>query len=86
MMIECKRCGIEDIALFELAQAQMPEYIKAVGEDMRVSDEEYKTRLEFCFRCDGLAGGVICKHCGCFVQMRALKKNSRCPNPSGKNW
>jgi len=86
--IKCRKCSIEDIALFEQMRAQMPEYIKTVGEALRVSDEEYKKRLELCSECEGLAGGLICRHCGCFVQMRALKNNSHCPNPSasGRSW
>jgi hypothetical protein len=86
--IECRRCSEEELALFERVKAQMPEYLNAVGEDIRASDEEYKARLEICRECEGLAGGVMCKYCGCFVQMRAIKKHNYCPNPNpaAKKW
>jgi len=83
---ECRRCSTDDIDLFEQVKAQMPEYIKTVGEDLRVTDEEYNSRLDFCFECEGLAGGLICKYCGCFVQMRALNKLRHCPSPVVKSW
>jgi hypothetical protein len=85
---ECRRCSEEELALFEQVKAQMPGYIGTVGGDMRVTDEEYRARLEFCYECAGLAGGVMCRYCGCFVQMRALKKHMHCPNPdpADKKW
>jgi len=84
--IKCKRCGAGDIAMFDEVKAQMPEYIKTIGEDMRVTDDEYKARLELCEECEGLAGGLMCKYCGCFVHMRALKKQMNCPSPLTKKW
>jgi len=84
--IECRRCSDEDIALFEQVMAQMPEYIKAVGENIKVADEEYRARLEHCYECEGLAGGTMCRYCGCFVQMRAIKKHMHCPSPLDKKW
>ena len=85
-LTECRRCSTEDIALFEQVNAQMPEYIKTVGEDIRASDAEYTARLESCYECEGLAGGLLCKYCGCFVQMRALNKHRHCPSPSVQHW
>jgi hypothetical protein len=82
----CRRCGADDIILFEQVMAQMPEYIKAVAEDLRVSDEEYRARLAHCYECEGLSGGLTCKYCGCFVQMRAIKKHMRCPSPLTGRW
>ena len=84
--IECKRCSMEDILLTEQVKSQIPLYIAGISEDIRVSDGEYKARLELCFECEGLTGGVMCKYCGCFVQMRALNKNRDCPSPIGKKW
>ena len=84
--LECKRCSMQDILSFEQIKAQIPEYLETVDEDERVTDEQYKTRLAFCFECEGLAFGVMCKYCGCFVQMRALNKHRHCPSPLSKLW
>ena len=86
--IKCKRCSMEDMLAFEQIKEQLPEYIKIkmIDEDTRVTDEEYKSRLEICFECEGLVGGVMCKYCGCFVQMRALSRHRNCPSPLAKNW
>ena len=84
--IECKRCSMEDILSFEQIKTQIPEYLESIDEDVRVTDEEYRVRLELCFECEGLSFGVTCKYCGCFVQMRALNINRHCPSPLIKLW
>ena len=85
-MIECKRCSIDELLSIDQIKAQIPEYLKTVGEDIRVSDEEYKARLDICYQCEGLASGIMCRYCGCFVLMRALNRHRNCPNPIGKLW
>jgi len=84
--IECKRCDMQDMLLTEQVKAQLPKYLDAIDEALRVTDKEYKARLELCFDCEGLTGGVMCKYCGCFVQMRALNKHQHCPSPLNKYW
>ena len=84
--IKCKRCGIEELFPLEQIEKQVIEYAKALDEDLRVTDTEYKSRLEICFDCDGLISGLTCKYCGCFVQIRALNKHRHCPTPSGGLW
>ena len=85
-LIKCKRCNAEDMLLTEQVKAQIPKYLEEIDEKMRVTDKEYQARLELCFECEGLVSGVMCKYCGCFVQMRALIKNTNCPSPLCKRW
>ena len=84
--VPCKRCDMDELLSIEQIRAQIPEYIKAIGEDIRVPDGEYRSRLDICYKCEGLAFGITCKYCGCFVQMRAVNKHRHCPHPSGKLW
>lgn len=60
------------------------EYIKSYSADDRVSDEVYSARLEICKECNQLINGM-CAKCGCFVQLRALKKNAKCAGEE-KYW
>ncbi len=72
----CKKCLIgqeaEDyIALIEKNRAATPARV-------RVSDEEYARRIGLCEACEKLSGPT-CLACGCYVELRALRKNSHCP-------
>ena len=72
----CRRCLLKDIdkdAYF----ANVYEYIASLSEDVRTPQEEYKKRLAQCKTCDSLVNGM-CSQCGCFVEVRAAKKISRC--------
>ena len=53
----------------------MPEREKA-------SDKKYEIRLNCCRECEALAMGT-CLECGCYVELRAMKNNARCPR---KKW
>lgn len=59
-------------------------YIANIPEDDKVSDEEYKRRLEKCRKCDHLLNGM-CRICGCFVEMRAAIAVRHCPG-TDKRW
>jgi hypothetical protein len=48
----------------------------------RSSDELYQERLGICKECDKLNAGT-CLSCGCYVEIRAALKQSRCPD---KKW
>ena len=65
------------------ADTAMIEKYKGVlkPEDM-TSDEEYEKRLSVCQQCEKLNAGT-CMACGCYVELRAAAKISRCPN---KKW
>lgn len=79
-------CRIPKNISFEEIQETIEDYINSLDEDECVSDAIYEERLNFCNQCDGLYGGATCKFCGCFVLVRAKKKNMYCPYPSNIKW
>jgi hypothetical protein len=56
------------------------------GGDASLAKGERDARLDACTRCDELAFGVLCRQCGCFIQIRSLNPRNRCPHPSGNRW
>ena len=83
MKIICKKCLLADIDR-DADTEKLMEYIAAVPEDKRVSEEEYQRRLDLCRQCEQLANGM-CAVCGCYVELRALKPASYCPGEE-KRW
>lgn len=76
----CKKCLIgqqaEDyLALIEKNRAATPAKV-------RISDAEYARRIGICEACEKLSGPT-CMGCGCYVELRALRKDSHCPY---KKW
>lgn len=73
----CRKCLIDD--LDETAYLRsLKEYIESYPEKQRVADEEYRRRLDICLECEELYRGC-CKLCGCYVEVRALKRKGFCP-------
>lgn len=64
---------------------QIEKYIRSLDPEVKVQEDEYAMRLAVCEQCSSLSGG-LCKYCGCFVAVRAIKKIMSCPNPSGERW
>ena len=65
------------------AEMEMIEkYRDAIKLADRVTEEEYERRLAICRTCDKLLAGT-CGACGCYVELRAAAKVSRCPR---KKW
>lgn len=79
----CKRCLIDELDFDEVYE-DIKRYIKEFPADKRVSEEEYSQRLAICRKCDELENG-ICRKCGCFVELRALKKGMYCASEN-KKW
>lgn len=73
----CKKCLLAEIDN-EKILADVKKAIERLGDDMRVSDEEYKRRIDLCLACDKLNEGT-CNACGCYVELRAAAKVSDCP-------
>ena len=76
----CKKCLIgqqaEDyLALIEKNKAATPAKYRA-------SDEVYDRRIAACEGCEKLTGPT-CMACGCYVELRAIRKDSKCPY---KKW
>lgn len=80
-MRECKKCLIREMDDKEAYQ-NMFTYIAQLDEEIKSEAILYENRLDTCKVCDSLINGM-CKHCGCFVEMRASIKHNSCPN---KKW
>ena len=48
-------------------------------------DDELLRRLEACSSCEHLDMNNVCLMCGCYVRIRTLLKDNRCPAPK-KKW
>lgn len=80
-MRECKGCLVRD--LDEKAEFEnMFTYIAQLDEEIKADAVSYEQRLNNCKTCSSLINGM-CKHCGCFVEMRAAITTNKCPN---KKW
>lgn len=72
----CKKCLIgqqaEDYLKFiEKNRAATPAKVKT-------SDEEYARRIGSCEACEKLSGPT-CLACGCYVELRAMRRDTHCP-------
>ncbi len=79
----CKRCLLKDLSSEEYFK-NVYEYISQLPEDIKAPDEVYESRLGECKKCNNLVNGM-CSLCGCFVETRAAKKLSYCPD-TPKHW
>lgn len=79
----CKRCLIDELDFDEVYE-DIKQYIREFPSDKRILEEEYSQRLAICRECDELENG-ICRKCGCFVELRALKKGMYCASED-KKW
>ena len=57
-------------------------HIDIIKEADRSGEELYNKRLDVCRDCEKLNAGT-CLSCGCYVEIRAALKRSKCPN---KKW
>lgn len=72
----CKKCAI---GMDAEAYAQLIEKNRAaLPEKSRASDAEYDRRVSACEECEKRSGPT-CLACGCYVELRALRRDSRCP-------
>ena len=67
-----------------LLQRLLQEWQDALPEEKRTDDAVYAARLGQCKACVHLQGGV-CALCGCYVELRALKRRMYCPD-SPPRW
>jgi hypothetical protein len=73
----CPAC-FDDPQLDEKLLKNAIDYAMALPEDICVGKGEYEKRLRVCSDCENLSRGV-CGRCGCFVLVRARRKNKSCP-------
>lgn len=79
----CRKCLLEDLDEDDFFRA-LKERIAAYPQNKRVGDSEYRRRLDICRGCEQLQNGM-CALCGCYVELRAVKKQSFCPD-IGDKW
>lgn len=79
-------CKIPKNLSLEQAHKNIEDYIASLDKQQCVSDDIYEQRLALCSNCDGLYGGLSCKYCGCFILVRAKRKNKQCPYPYHAKW
>ena len=80
--IPCKRCLLKDLSKDEYFQT-VYEYIESINEEVKTPADEYNRRLALCCSCDNLVNGM-CKLCGCFVEVRSIKRNAHCADTPPK--
>lgn len=83
MQTPCKKCLLAELGETDWSKSLL-EYIAAVPPDMRVEEAVYQERLARCRECDDLVSGM-CRQCGCYVELRALKPDQKCAAPE-KKW
>lgn len=79
----CLRCLLQDMPDEAALAKNMQELIALLPEEKRAPDAVRADRLTACKACDHLNRGM-CALCGCYVELRAAKKNMRCPAVPGK--
>ncbi len=78
----CRRCLLKDMTRDEYFDS-IYAYIQSIQGEERTPEEEYARRLDCCKSCGNLINGM-CRRCGCFVEVRAVKRSQRCPDPNPK--
>lgn len=77
-MNKCKRCLLNELAGKEDIYAHVQKTRELLSDNERASDSLYQKRLDVCRECDSLLEAT-CLKCGCYVEIRALKKDAKCP-------
>ena len=73
----CRLCLLKDIDPKEY-EAKIKRVIDMMKPNEKCGDSIYKNRLDECVNCSYLKDG-FCMACGCYVELRAIKKDSDCP-------
>ena len=75
----CRRCLLEDMPDGAALAATIREWIAQLPPDRQAPDQVVQARLAACRACAHLNSG-LCALCGCYVELRAAKQPSRCPD------
>ncbi len=79
----CKRCLLEDLSLAYDLKGLLDRLAEGIPPKEKADEETVAARLGICRQCDHLTSGT-CTLCGCYVELRALKKTALCPHVPGK--
>lgn len=74
----CRKCLLDELDEDEYIR-NLKDYISAYPQEKRCDEREYQRRLEICTKCEKLSN-AMCALCGCYVELRALKKEMYCPD------
>ncbi len=77
-MNKCRKCLLYEISGKEDIYAHVLKTRALLSKDELVADGKYEERLNVCRECNSLLEAT-CNKCGCYVEIRALKKDSHCP-------
>ena len=82
----CRKCLLEELEGMTDVIAMVEKTRELLPESEKCSEEEYRERLSRCLACDDLLQAT-CQKCGCYVEIRALRKDAHCPRPkSTRAW
>jgi hypothetical protein len=70
--------------MLEKEKMKLQQYIDNMPDEDKVEQETYDARLLLCEGCSERRGGM-CGQCGCYVALRAVRKNGYCPHIR-KKW
>ena len=73
----CRLCLLKDIDPKEY-ENRIKRVIDLMDKKEKASDDEYESRLNVCRTCSYLKD-AFCGACGCYVELRCIKKNVKCP-------
>ena len=80
----CRRCLLAELA-DQVTAETIQDYISVIDPELKVEEQVYWARLRECRNCEHLINAT-CDLCGCFVEVRAIRKNQRCPNVNDRRW
>ena len=72
------RCLAAEMPEGEALSALIRERISGIPDEEKTGSAEYARRLEQCRSCGNLNRGT-CALCGCYVEIRAVRKRMGCP-------
>ena len=75
---KCRRCLLRELAEGRELYEAVIAYRAELSDDERTADGEFNGRLEKCGSCQYL-NNATCMQCGCFVEIRAAKRDIHCP-------
>lgn len=74
----CRRCFLYEMDGQETAYRSVTRLRRAMPEKEKADDAEYARRLAVCRDCGDL-DHATCMQCGCYAEVRALKRTACCP-------
>ncbi len=78
----CRRCFLYEMDGQETYYQSIVRLRQAMPASEKADDAEYARRLSVCRECPYL-DNATCMQCGCYAEVRALKRAARCP---AKRW